>query len=89
MEHGERSSGGRLLKQDQVTLGQTAARVPAGQLPRPTRPPAEPHGEPEVHLTRADDGTVIQITVRCPCGRETTLQCQYPDQGETDGNETA
>ena len=89
MQQGGRSSRGRLLKQDRVALGQTAARVPAGQLPRPARRPAEPDGEPEVRLIRADDGTVTQITVRCPCGRETTLDCQYPDHGEGDEPETA
>lgn len=86
MQTGERGSRGRLLKQSNVTLGQTAARVPAGQMPRAVPPPpAARDGEPEIRLTRAADGTITQITVRCPCGRETTLHCQYPDLGE--GNE--
>jgi len=89
MQQGERSSRGRLLKQDRVVLGQSVARVPAGQLPRPTPRSAQNGDEPEVHLVRAEDGTVTQITVRCPCGRETTLHCEYPDHGGDDEPETA
>lgn len=78
---------GALLRQDRVAFDRTPARVSAGPLPPSCRPPAEPGGEPDVQLVRAPDGTVIQITVRCPCGRQTTLRCEYSDQGESEPDE--
>ena len=89
MRQGEHGGPGSVLKQDRISLNQAAARVPAVELPRQQPPRPDSQGEPEVHLVKAKDGTVTRITVRCPCGRETTLDCQYPDQGETDGPETA
>jgi hypothetical protein len=78
----ERASGrGRLLKQNEVAPGAGTVSVPAAQLPRPREAPAATGGQPEVKLVRGPDGTVQQIRVRCPCGRETTLQCEYPVSG--------
>jgi hypothetical protein len=81
-----RTRGG-LLKQQAVAFGGEAVRVPAGAVPapRPAPPaPGQPEGAPHVHLHRDEDGSVRSITVRCPCGREITLQCEYLDDGGTD-----
>ncbi len=82
----------RLLKRDDVALRPEAARIPAPGLPRPS-PAAPPQqdapGEPEVSIVKADDGTVQRITVRCPCGREMTLECEYFAQGEDDESKDA
>ncbi|KPK66191.1 MAG: hypothetical protein AMK73_00875 [Planctomycetes bacterium SM23_32] len=77
----------RLLKGHRVQVLQEAVQVPVGRLPvRQTAP--EPSrgdvGEPEVQMVRADDGTIQQITIRCTCGRQTTLQCEYLTQGDAD-----
>jgi hypothetical protein len=78
------SGRGSLLKQQTVAFGREPVSVPAGSVP--ARPPAVPapgslEGEPHVQLHRDDDGSVRAITVRCSCGREITLQCEYLDDG--------
>lgn len=86
---GEVCSDGRdrLLKGHRVVLNDEAARIPAPGLPGPRPAPSPqdgPAGRPEVHIVKADDGTVQKITVRCPCGRETTLECEYFPHGDND-----
>jgi len=88
MEDPSNRGKGGLLKQNEVAFAREPVTVPAGNIP--ARPPAadraEPDadGRPEVRLHRAEDGTVRAITVRCPCGREVTLQCEYLDDGGKD-----
>lgn len=76
---------GGLLKQGTVAFGREAIKVPVGQMPARRHAPsaAHPEGEPEVQLIRAEDGSVRAITVRCPCGREISLQCEYLGDGGT------
>jgi hypothetical protein len=76
---------GGLLKQGTVAIGREPIRVPVAHMPprRPAAAAAHPEGEPQVQLHRADDGSVRAITVRCTCGREVTLQCEYLDEGGT------
>ncbi|MHC4481835.1 MAG: hypothetical protein ACYS1C_12835 [Planctomycetota bacterium] len=83
-------AGGRggVLNAEQVVFDEAAVQVPVGELPRRMRLAPEADGaEPEVKLTRGDDGSVKQITVHCPCGREITLQCEYLAQGENDAKQ--
>ena len=86
-------SRGGLLKQRSMDFDREPMPVPVSALPPPARPsvpkpaaPADEHleGDPQVHLHRAEDGSVRAITVRCPCGREITMQCEYIDEGGTD-----
>ena len=81
MKNGLTNRGKRVLKAGEVLLGQEAVEVPVGELglKRPAAPAYE--GEPDIEVERADDGTVRAIRVRCPCGRVTTLQCEYLEQG--------
>jgi hypothetical protein len=78
-------SKGGLLKQGSVAIGREPVKVPVGHVParRPAAPAAHPEGEPEVQLLRAEDGSVRAITVRCTCGREISLQCEYLENGGT------
>ncbi len=86
------ASKGGLLKQQGVDFGEEPVPVPVAALPAatprreaapvPTDPAGEHlEGDPQVHLHRAEDGSVRAITVRCPCGREITMQCEYIDEG--------
>jgi hypothetical protein len=86
MAQGSSAERARVLKRGQVVFGGGTAKVPVGGLPRGRllAANAETGGEPEVNVVRGADGTIEQITLRCPCGRETTLQCEYPAQGEKD-----
>ena len=34
-------------------------------------------GEPELDLVKNDEGTVTHMHVKCPCGRELTVECDY------------
>jgi len=77
-----------LIGRDGVAMGEGAAVVPAGSLPRPAAAPPAAQ-EPEVEVVRADDGTIRAITVRCTCGRQITLQCDYiEEEGHQDGQDS-
>ncbi len=81
MKNGFTSRRKKVLKAHEVLLGQEAIEVPVGRLDvRPASAPV-PEGELEIEVERAEDGTVRAIQVRCPCGRVTTLQCEYFEQG--------
>ena len=86
MEQGFRAGRDGLLKEQKVSLGEQAVKVPVGQVPRKTQrmTGADAGPQAEVKTVRGEDGTVRQITVRCPCDREITLQCEYLGQGEQD-----
>jgi hypothetical protein len=79
-----------VLKGPQVVLDDGVVSVPVGEIRRrrPPAPSADTDGQPEVKAVRNDDGTIEQITVRCPCGRETTIQCEYLVQGERNEDES-
>ena len=84
------TDSGPILKSDQVGIGSEPASIPVGALPQRRARAGGPDlaGEPEVKFTKAADGTVEQITVRCPCGREVTLQCEYPVRGGENAKQT-
>ena len=73
----------KVLKSDHVTLTEQKVRVPGGaELSRADIDLTfGKHSEPHVDITREPDGTIEAITVRCTCGREITLHCEYPDEG--------
>ncbi|MCK4282844.1 MAG: hypothetical protein KAX44_00900 [Candidatus Brocadiae bacterium] len=81
MRNGLTSRGRKVLKAREVLLGQEAVEVPVGTLDVRLASAPVPEGEPEIEVERAEDGTVRAIQVRCPCGRVTTLQCEYSEQG--------
>jgi len=84
MKNGLPSGEKRVIKADDVLLGEEAVQVPLRE-PQLVRAPDRPaEGEPEVSATHAEDGTVQTIEVRCPCGRVTVLQCDYSEQGAED-----
>ena len=70
-----------LIERGHVTMAEGTAIVPAGSVPRPAAAPSAAQ-EPEVEVIRADDGTIRAITVRCTCGRQITLQCDYVEEGD-------
>lgn len=84
MTDSSRTGRNGLLRREQVLFNQKPAAVPVGALPQRKRHSAagDAPGEPEVRVTKAQDGTIEQITVRCPCGREITLQCEYLSRGD-------
>jgi hypothetical protein len=79
-----------LVKKDRVVFDAGPARVPVGDLPRRRARPAgaDAGGEPHVEVLKAEDGTVQQVTVRCPCGRQVTLQCDYLGRGDEDAKKS-
>jgi hypothetical protein len=92
MNMAEGGSTGRecVLKETQVVFDDGVVSVPVGEIRRKRSPAAstDTDEQPEVKAVRNDDGTIEQITVRCPCGRETTIQCEYLVQGERNENES-
>ncbi len=80
MTNGLPSRKNRVVEAENVQMGKEAASIPVGEVRRaPSR--AEPEGEPEVQVERAEDGTVRTIKVRCTCGRTVELACEYFQQG--------
>ena len=85
MHNAVRNRKGAILKEDQVVVRSAPVSVPPGDITRP-RPraadtaPGAPD-EPELNVIRAADGTIQSIHVRCPCGREISLQCEYVTDG--------
>jgi len=80
----------KVLKREAVALQDQKVKIPAGMCGGQAgdgacRPevdlnftkPLEPH----VDIVRGPDGTIEAITVRCTCGRETTLHCEYQEEG--------
>lgn len=72
-----------LLKQHAVAYRREAVKVPVARR-NPRRPAPAAGGEPTVDLHRGPDGAVQAITVRCTCGKEITLQCEYLGEGGSD-----
>lgn len=78
----------RVIKSQGVRHDGQSVPVPVGRV-RPSAEPA-PEGqapaEPKIHVDRAPDGTIERIRVECPCGRVTSLRCDYSEQepGEQD-----
>ena len=70
---------GRLFKGGQTAVGREDVKIPAGRLPAPTRGARAAGGgqPPEIGTVLAADGTIEQITVRCSCGEEIVIQCDY------------
>ncbi len=69
-----------MLKAGEVSVGAEAVDIPVGRPAGPQRRAASPEGDPEIRLDRAPDGTIRRIEVRCPCGRITTLRCEYAQE---------
>ena len=80
---------GRLLKGDQISLSPDAVHVHVSQIKihRPAKPQEPVRHAPEVSTARAEDGTIRTITVRCTCGREIQITCDYLDEGENNAVE--
>jgi len=74
----------RVLKHEEVEFSGEPVRVAVAktalqeEAPGPSR---QVRAEPEVVPERAEDGTIERITVRCTCGRETVINCDYLDEG--------
>lgn len=77
----------KLLKEHEVVFHEARANVPVGHLThrKGRSPRSDAAGEAEVKVTKSADGTVEQITVRCACGREITIQCEYSGRGDDNG----
>jgi hypothetical protein len=73
----------KVLKSESVTLKEQKVKIPTGEGTH--RPEVDLNfgkaSEPHVDIVRGDDGTIEAILVRCTCGRETTLHCEYLDEG--------
>ena len=82
MNDGPTNDRNGLLKGDQISVGGSSVSVPPGQLPhrRKAKPVTGP-GDPKIDVVRDDNGAIKQITVRCTCGREISLQCEYLSEG--------
>jgi hypothetical protein len=80
-----------LFKRERVVFDQQPAGVPVGALPsrKGHAAGADLGTEPEVKVVKAADGTVQQIIVRCACGREITLHCEYFGRGDENAKQTA
>ncbi len=81
----EPSSRKTVLTEDRIVVGREPVSVPSGRMPKPRKAPApaETAHEPQVQAVTGPDGSVHSILVRCTCGREITLQCEYfADGGE-------
>jgi hypothetical protein len=75
--------GAILAHQRVVSLGEPV-RVPSGQIPqhRPSTANSAGVGNAEVDVATDERGVVQSITVRCSCGREVTLKCEYLPEGD-------
>ncbi|MFO7956036.1 MAG: hypothetical protein R6X33_02930 [Candidatus Brocadiia bacterium] len=80
MENGLSRSEAKVLKAREVSVGADAVEIPVGGPARLRPPRPAPDDDPEINLERASDGTILSIEVRCPCGRVTTLRCEYLDE---------
>jgi len=80
MRNGLSRNEAKVLKAREVSAGAEAVDIPVGGPTRPRLARPAPDDEPEIHLERAPDGTILSIEVRCPCGRVTTLRCEYLDE---------
>jgi len=78
------NGGSKVLKSREVALAGGSVQVPVGEVV--IQSSSRPHGEaqPRIDVERAEDGSIRTIAVRCGCGRVTTLQCEYFEQGEED-----
>jgi hypothetical protein len=69
-----------LLKRHRVRRGAEPVRISIGPLPEPVHEHAGQDGEPEVTPVTGPDGEVRCIVVRCACGREIRIDCQYSEE---------
>ena len=74
----------RIVKAERVAYIEKVVTVPAGQIPREPLSQAQgkAQAQPEVTVSKAEDGAIQTVTVRCTCGREIPLQCEYLDGGD-------
>lgn len=86
MENGLSNGRDPLVKAERTFVREEAVKIPAGSVPR-TAPQPAPADDPEVSVVKADDGTIRVISVRCTCGREITLHCEYLREGGDDDRE--
>jgi len=83
MPKGSRRDKDGLLKADEVSTGGAPVPISPGELPPPSAGrPAAAGEQARVEVVKDDDGAVRSIVVRCSCGREITLQCEYQDGGK-------
>lgn len=81
METGPGKRSKNVFKGHELDICTDAAPVPVGDVPSPAKSQHEEE-DPEIQVDRGGDGTIRAITVRCSCGRVTTLECEYSEQGE-------
>ena len=83
MVHSSGRGATEVLDHDRVSFDAQACRIPVGEIPaaQPAAAPHEDGREAILDFLRAQDGTVEAIIVRCLCGRELTLQCEYEEDG--------
>ncbi len=81
----------KLLKSEYIRLQKKAVRIPVGEAVcrQHKETPQKGRTQPEVDFVKAQDGTVQSITVRCTCGRDITLQCEYLEDGGENGQESS
>lgn len=74
----------RVVKAKRVTYTEKVVNVRVGQIPREllSRASGTARAQPEVTVSKAEDGTIQSVTVRCTCGREIPLQCEYLGGGD-------
>ena len=72
-----------LLKAEHIVYDTAPMRVPQGSVASraASARPEQLGGEPDVDYIRDENGAVKSILIRCACGREITLQCEYLEGG--------
>jgi len=83
------SGENRVLKSRGLVVVEEAVPVPVGEVIDRRARPSDLDGAPEISIERGEDGSIRTISVRCGCGRVTTLQCEYSDRGDEDERQDA
>ena len=81
-------NGSKVLKSEQVNLGKKSVSINCASAS------CQPAGggasggptQPEVIPNRSADGKISTITVRCSCGREIHINCDYLEEESADEN---
>ncbi len=76
----------RLLTGDDISFSRRSVTIAVSSAPgvAGARPTGTGPAQPEVIPVGAEDGKIDMITVRCTCGREITITCDYAQEGGED-----